>query len=43
MRIDRYMGLCLGHPRHGYYMTRDPLGEKGDFVTSRKSRRPSAN
>lgn len=34
MRIDRYMALCLGHPRHGYYITRDPLGEKGDFVTA---------
>ena len=34
LRIDRYMGLCLGHPRHGYYITRDPLGEKGDFVTA---------
>lgn len=34
MRIDRYMGLCLGHPQYGYYITRDPLGEKGDFVTA---------
>lgn len=34
MRIDRYMGLCLGHPSYGYYVTRDPLGEKGDFVTA---------
>ena len=34
MRIDRYMALCLGHPRNGYYITRDPLGEKGDFVTA---------
>jgi NADH dehydrogenase [ubiquinone] 1 alpha subcomplex assembly factor 7 len=32
--IDRYMALCLGHPRHGYYMTRDPLGARGDFVTA---------
>ncbi|WP_395687578.1 class I SAM-dependent methyltransferase [Aestuariivirga sp.] len=32
--IDRYMGLCLGHPQFGYYMTRDPLGEKGDFLTA---------
>jgi NADH dehydrogenase [ubiquinone] 1 alpha subcomplex assembly factor 7 len=28
------MGLCLGHPRFGYYMTRDPLGAPGDFVTA---------
>lgn len=34
MAIDRYMGLCLGHPQYGYYVTRDPLGEKGDFLTA---------
>jgi NADH dehydrogenase [ubiquinone] 1 alpha subcomplex assembly factor 7 len=34
LRIDRYMALCLGHPRHGYYITRDPLGERGDFITA---------
>jgi SAM-dependent MidA family methyltransferase len=34
MRLDRYMGLCLGHPQHGYYITRDPFGETGDFVTA---------
>ena len=34
MRLDRYMGLCLGHPRHGYYVTRDPLGDEGDFITA---------
>ena len=32
--IGRYMALALGHPRHGYYMTRDPLGAEGDFTTS---------
>ncbi|MCJ2086372.1 SAM-dependent methyltransferase [Methylobacterium sp. E-005] len=32
--IDRYMALCLGHPIHGYYRTRDPLGAKGDFTTA---------
>ncbi|WP_147079848.1 class I SAM-dependent methyltransferase [Methylobacterium haplocladii] len=32
--LDRYMGLCLGHPVHGYYRTRDPLGHRGDFVTA---------
>src|SRR5436305_3683911 len=32
--VDRYMQLCLGHPRHGYYVTRDPLGAAGDFVTA---------
>jgi NADH dehydrogenase [ubiquinone] 1 alpha subcomplex assembly factor 7 len=34
MRLDRYMSLCLGHPQHGYYVTRDPLGENGDFITA---------
>ncbi|WP_457797785.1 class I SAM-dependent methyltransferase [Methylocystis sp. S23] len=34
MTLERYMGLCLGHPRHGYYMTRDPFGAAGDFVTA---------
>jgi NADH dehydrogenase [ubiquinone] 1 alpha subcomplex assembly factor 7 len=32
--VARYMALALGHPRHGYYMTRDPLGRAGDFITS---------
>jgi NADH dehydrogenase [ubiquinone] 1 alpha subcomplex assembly factor 7 len=34
MPIDHYMGLCLGHPVHGYYMNRDPFGEQGDFMTA---------
>lgn len=32
--LSHYMALCLGHPEHGYYMTRDPLGARGDFVTA---------
>lgn len=32
--VARYMALCLGHPVHGYYMTRDPFGAGGDFVTA---------
>ena len=32
--LSHYMALCLGHPEHGYYMTRDPLGAHGDFVTA---------
>lgn len=32
--IERYMALCLGDPEHGYYMTRDPFGTKGDFTTA---------
>lgn len=34
MDVGTYMNLCLGHPRHGYYMTRDPFGAAGDFVTA---------
>lgn len=34
MPVSRFMALCLGHPRHGYYMTRDPFGAKGDFTTA---------
>ncbi len=28
------MALALGHPLHGYYMSRDPLGLSGDFITA---------
>ena len=34
LRLDRYMELCLAHPEHGYYRTRDPFGRDGDFVTA---------
>lgn len=34
MPIERYMALCLGHPRYGYYMARDPFGPEGDFITA---------
>ncbi|KAA5602244.1 class I SAM-dependent methyltransferase [Blastochloris sulfoviridis] len=34
LSVARFMALCLGHPRHGYYLTRDPLGRAGDFVTA---------
>ena len=34
MPFARYMALCLGHPQYGYYMTRDPFGVAGDFVTA---------
>lgn len=34
MSIARYMELCLGHPHYGYYMTRDPFGPTGDFITA---------
>jgi hypothetical protein len=32
--LERFMGMALGDPRYGYYMTRDPLGAQGDFTTS---------
>ncbi|RXF73606.1 SAM-dependent methyltransferase, partial [Hansschlegelia zhihuaiae] len=32
--VARYMALCLGHPAHGYYATRDPFGADGDFITA---------
>lgn len=34
MDIATYMGMALGHPRLGYYITRDPLGAAGDFTTA---------
>jgi NADH dehydrogenase [ubiquinone] 1 alpha subcomplex assembly factor 7 len=34
MPVSEFMGLCLGHPLHGYYMTHDPFGGGGDFVTA---------
>lgn len=34
MPVRQYMELCLNHPVHGYYTTRDPLGRDGDFITS---------
>lgn len=34
MSLHDYMALCLAHPEHGYYTTRDPLGAKGDFTTA---------
>lgn len=32
--LARYIDLCLSHPAHGYYMSRDPFGFKGDFTTA---------
>jgi NADH dehydrogenase [ubiquinone] 1 alpha subcomplex assembly factor 7 len=34
MSVATFMGLCLGHPVHGYYPTRDPFGRAGDFITA---------
>jgi len=32
--VAAYMEMCLQHPEHGYYTTRDPLGTGGDFTTA---------
>jgi NADH dehydrogenase [ubiquinone] 1 alpha subcomplex assembly factor 7 len=34
MPVWRYMQMCLTHPEHGYYVSRDPLGREGDFITA---------
>lgn len=32
--VAAFMADALGHPEHGYYVTRDPLGAAGDFTTA---------
>jgi SAM-dependent MidA family methyltransferase len=34
MSVATYMGLCLNHPRHGYYAVGRPIGAEGDFITA---------
>ncbi|WP_164658289.1 class I SAM-dependent methyltransferase [Tropicibacter sp. Alg240-R139] len=34
MTVADYMNECLLHPDHGYYVTHEPFGTKGDFVTA---------
>lgn len=34
MPVSEYMALVLGHPEYGYYITRDPFGLAGDFITA---------
>jgi NADH dehydrogenase [ubiquinone] 1 alpha subcomplex assembly factor 7 len=34
MPVGEYMTLCLTDRAHGYYVTRDPLGQRGDFITA---------
>lgn len=34
MTVAAFMAEALGNPRFGYYVTRDPLGAAGDFVTA---------
>jgi len=33
MAVEAFMAACLGDPRDGYYIRRDPLGVAGDFIT----------
>ena len=34
MPVSEFMALCLADPQHGYYVTRQPFGAEGDFVTA---------
>ncbi len=34
LSITDYFSLCLADPVHGYYKTREPFGQSGDFVTA---------
>ncbi len=34
LSVAEYMVFALGHAEHGYYMTRDPFGARGDFITA---------
>ena len=32
--VAEFMGICLGHETHGYYMKQVPFGREGDFTTA---------
>jgi NADH dehydrogenase [ubiquinone] 1 alpha subcomplex assembly factor 7 len=34
LTVAQFMEEALGNPDHGYYITRDPLGARGDFITA---------
>ena len=34
MSLETYMTLALAHPVYGYYASKMPLGESGDFITA---------
>ena len=34
LTVAAYMAAAMGHPEHGYYINRDPLGMTGDFITA---------
>lgn len=32
--VAEFMGICLGHETHGYYIKQVPFGREGDFTTA---------
>ena len=34
LTVAEFMAAVLTDPDHGYYMTADPLGARGDFTTA---------
>ncbi|HXV73662.1 MAG TPA: SAM-dependent methyltransferase, partial [Sphingomonadales bacterium] len=34
LSVAHYMELALTHPEHGYYMSHQPFGREGDFITA---------
>lgn len=34
LSVEQWMAACLADPDDGYYMTRDPFGRSGDFITA---------
>ncbi len=34
LSIAEYMHICMADPTHGYYKTREAIGQKGDFITA---------
>ncbi len=34
MLVADYIRVCLTHPQHGYYLTHEPIGAAGDFITA---------
>ncbi len=32
--LDKFIDLSLYHPQKGFYMKKNPIGKKGDFITS---------
>eukprot|EP01083_Nonionella_stella_P024932 68657_1 len=34
MTFSTFWSLCMQHDKYGYYMTKDPIGREGDFITT---------